>query len=115
MQRRGHKVTILARTPASKDFEAGGPPDYSVTEGTFEGLRVLRMTNRLRQGTIVASYDDAGGDGALGTLLTRERPDLVHFMHLIHFSAGLVQVAKDHGLPTLITCHDYWRSARGSS
>ncbi len=108
MQRRGHQVTILARAPAAKEVAAGGPPDYSVAEGTYEGLRVLRMTNRLRQEAVAASYDDAGGDGALRTVLQAEPFDLVHFMHMIHFSAGTMAVAKELDLPAVITCHDYW-------
>lgn len=108
MQRRGHRVTVLARVPAVKEVADGGPPDYSVAESSYEGLRVLRATNRLRQGTVASSYDDAGGDGILGTVLSRERFDVVHFMHLIHFSAGMVAVARDHMVPCVITCHDFW-------
>jgi glycosyltransferase involved in cell wall biosynthesis len=108
MQRRGHRVTILARVPATKEVADGGPPDYSVAESTYDGLRVLRATNRLRQYAVAASYDDAGGAGVLGALLERERFDLVHFMHLIHFSAGMVAIARQFRVPCVITCHDYW-------
>jgi len=108
MQRRGHLVTVLARVPATKEEADGGPPDYSVAESTYDGLRVLRATNRLRQYAVSASYDDAGGHGVLGALLDRERFDVVHFMHLIHFSAGMVAVARDHKVPCVLTCHDYW-------
>ena len=42
------------------------------------------------------------------TLLVRERPDVVHFQHLIHSSVGLVEVARAAGAATVVTCHDYW-------
>ncbi len=104
MQRRGHRCTILTRSPG----EEGGAPDFTVTEDDLEGLRVLRMTNRLQHRRLADSYRDARAEEAFRAVLERERPDLVHFQHLIHTSAGLVGVAKDAGLPTVVHCHDYW-------
>ncbi|MFT5050137.1 MAG: glycosyltransferase involved in cell wall biosynthesis/GT2 family glycosyltransferase [Chlamydiales bacterium] len=104
LQRRGHRVTIFARVPADAD----GPEDFTVEDSEFQGLRVLRMTNRLQYRTMRDSFTDERAEDAFRQVLEREQPDLVHFQHLIHTSVGLVDVARERGLPTVITCHDYW-------
>lgn len=103
MQRRGHRCTILHRVPAT-----GEEPDFSIEEGEFQGLRVLRMTHRLEHRSLRESYQHDRAEEVFRKVLATEQPDLVHFQHLIHTSAGLVHVAKERGLPTVITCHDYW-------
>ncbi len=105
---RGHEVVILARTPSKVAVEDGGPADFSVREDEFEGLRVLRLTNRARHLRLKDSYVDPRAEVAFRRVLERERPDVVHFQHLIHMSATLVEVARDEGLATLLTLHDYW-------
>ena len=106
MSARGHRVTIMTRVPA----ETGGRarPDFSIEETEFEGLTVLRMTHRLEHRRLSDSFDQPKAEVAFRGVLARLQPDLVHFQHLIHTSAGLVQVAKDAGLATVITCHDFW-------
>ena len=104
MQRRGHKCTVLARVPAKDDVT----PDFSIEESEFEGLRVLRMTNRLQHANLRESYQQPKAERAFRKILQSESFDLVHFQHLIHTSAGLVHVAREEGLPTIIHLHDYW-------
>ena len=105
MQRRGHSVTVLTRVALDEEDPRD---DFSIEESEFQGLRVLRWTHRLEHRSIADSYSNAGAEAAFRRLLTREDFDLVHFQHLIHSSAGLVGVAKEFALPTVITCHDYW-------
>lgn len=108
MQRRGHAVTVLARVPAGASVAEGGAEDFALDESEFQGLRVLRMTHRLAHKSIRESYQHARAEALLRRLLARERFDVVHFQHLIHLSAGLVHVAREQGIPTVITCNDYW-------
>jgi glycosyltransferase involved in cell wall biosynthesis len=103
MQRRGHRVTVLARAPGEP-----GEEDFSLREDDFEGLRVWRWVHRLEHPSLRESYDQPRAVSAFREVLLRERPDLVHFQHLIHTSVGLVQEARDQGLPTVLHCHDYW-------
>lgn len=106
--RRGHRCTILHRVHAERSVEEGGPFDFSIEEGVLEGLRVLRWTHRLEHRCMSDSYRHAGAEQAFRRLLREERFDLVHFQHLLHTSAGLVHVARELGLPTVVHCHDYW-------
>jgi glycosyltransferase involved in cell wall biosynthesis len=104
LQRRGHDVTVLARVPPSGPDEA----DFSLRESAFDGLRVLRLTHALRHGSLRESYSHPRADEAFRRVLLAERPDVVHFQHLIHTSIGLVDVARELGAATVVHCHDYW-------
>ena len=103
MKRRGHEVTILTRAPAE-----GDEPEFTLREDEFEGLPVIRMTHRLAHASLQESFVKEGPEVAFRQVLDRVEPDLVHFQHLIHLSAGLVEIAKARGLATVVTCHDYW-------
>jgi len=108
LERRGHRVTVLHRVPAEASVDGGGPEDFHVEEGEFQGLRVLRWTHRLAHRNLRESYQHERAEAVFAEVLGDVRPDLVHFQHLIHSSAGLVHVAKARGLPTVVHCHDYW-------
>jgi len=41
-------------------------------------------------------------------LLKDIKPDIIHFQHLIDLSATLIDVAKEFGIPSVLTLHDYW-------
>ncbi|MEW6071920.1 MAG: glycosyltransferase [Planctomycetota bacterium] len=43
-----------------------------------------------------------------GAFLDRERPDLVHFQHLVKLGIELVHEAAARGVPTVYTAHDYY-------
>ncbi|NNV07973.1 glycosyltransferase [Geobacillus sp. C56-T2] len=40
--------------------------------------------------------------------LERYKPDVVNFQHLSDMGASLIGIAKDKGIPTILTLHDYW-------
>ena len=101
--RRGHRVTILARTPARDGVE-----EFSLVRDDFEDLCVWRLVNGLAYGSLRETYDEPRAVEAFRELLLRVRPDLVHFQHLIHTSVGLVREAQAFNLPTVIHLHDYW-------
>ncbi|MFT7486689.1 MAG: glycosyltransferase involved in cell wall biosynthesis/GT2 family glycosyltransferase [Candidatus Paceibacteria bacterium] len=108
MERRGYRCTILHRVPAQSAVADGGAADFTIEEADFQGLRVLRWTHRLQHESLRHSYQHPKAEETFARLLRNESPDLVHFQHLIHSSAGLVHVAKAAGLATMVHCHDYW-------
>ena len=101
--RRGHRVTILARTPSRKGVE-----EFVLVPDDYEELSVWRLTNGLQHGSLRESYDEPRAVAAFRELLLDVRPDLVHFQHLIHTSVGLVREAQAFNLPTVLHLHDYW-------
>lgn len=108
MRRRGHDVAILARAPAALEESQGGPAEFSLAPGEFRGLPVWRMTHRLRHTRLRDSYHQPRAEAAFRDALLRIRPDVVHFQHLLHFSAGLPHVAREYGVPSIVTVNDYW-------
>jgi glycosyltransferase involved in cell wall biosynthesis/GT2 family glycosyltransferase len=108
LERLGHRCTVLARAGAERSVAEGGPADFSLSLGEFEGLRVWRMTHRIDHRSLRESYDQPRAVEAFREVLLRERPDLVHFQHLLHFSARLPEITRERAIPSLITCNDYW-------
>ncbi len=111
MQARGHEVVVLARSPGRPGEES--LPDFTVLEERFvEGgggaLRVLRLVNRLHYRRLADTFVDERVDAAFLRVLAQEKPDVVHFQHLIHLSTNFVQLAKEEGCATFLTMHDYW-------
>ncbi len=104
MKRRGHRVSVFARTPAKE----GGDGEFEVERTEFAGLPVYRMPHHLEHARLRESYREPRAEEALRGVIEQERPDVVHFQHLLHMSAGLVDVAKSAGLPTVMHAHDYW-------
>jgi len=103
LARRGHRVTILARTPSRE-----GVAEFALVRDDFEELTVWRLVNGLAYGSLRETYDEPRAVEAFRELLLRVRPDLVHFQHLIHTSVGLVDEARAFDLPTVLHLHDYW-------
>ncbi|HUR27650.1 MAG TPA: glycosyltransferase, partial [Planctomycetota bacterium] len=116
MQRRGHAVAVLTRAPAAKSEAEGGPKDFSVRAESWRGgdwqsgesLEVWRMTHRLEHRRLRDSFDQPRARAPFLEVVAAFRPDVVHFQHLIHLSASLVQEAQDLGLATIVHCHDLW-------
>jgi glycosyltransferase involved in cell wall biosynthesis len=108
MQRRGHEVAVLARSPAPKPVSEGGPEDFSLVEDSFQGLKVWRLIHRLEHGNLQQSYLKPHVEPAFRRFLDEFEPDIVHFQHLIHTSVSLVKLAQQLGLATIVHCHDYW-------
>ncbi len=104
MQRRGHDVAVLARVPG----DASGKPDFSIEASEFQGVRVYRMTNRIAHQRIRDSYLQPRAEEAFRRLVLEITPDVVHFQHLIHMSAGLPRVCRELGIPTVVTVNDFW-------
>ena len=116
MAARGHSVSILARAPAKLPHSEGGPADFSLQRECYRGadwpadesLDVWRMIHRLEHRRLRDSFDQPRARAPFLEVLGVMRPDVVHFQHLIHLSAGLVREARDRGLSTIVHCHDLW-------
>jgi len=102
LQARGHAVTVLCR---SADPQAA---DLSLSEHRYEELRVLRLVNHLRAANLEETYRRPDVEAVFEKLLERERPDVVHFQHLLHLSSTLPAAARRAGAGVVMTLHDYW-------
>jgi glycosyltransferase involved in cell wall biosynthesis len=62
----------------------------------------------MRLFSLQATYTDSKVEEKFGELLIEIKPDCIHFQHLLGLSASLIQIAKEKGIPTVLTLHDYW-------
>lgn len=104
LQRRGHQVQILTRAPA----RTPGIRDGTLQEEQFQGLRVWRWVRRTEGLSIGQSYAEPWVEAGFRRFLQRERPDLVHFQHLLHLSHALPKITRELSIPSALTVNDYW-------
>lgn len=83
-------------------------PDLSLQEREVQGVPVTELVNNLHYDSFGETWDHPRIADVFGELLDRERPDVVHFQHLLYLSIGCVEEAARRGLPILFTLHDYW-------
>lgn len=100
-----HRIHIFCREEdASKE-------EFSVSEEEIDGLKVTRVVNNFTWRSVSdprAYYDNPLFDKAFLDTLKKERPNLVHFQHIIGHSANLVKIAKREGYPVVMTLHDFF-------
>ena len=98
-----HDVSIFCRD------EAPAKEEFSSTEEIWRGLRVTRVVNNLtRISDPRIFYDNPFFDQVFLKVLRRDKPDLIHFQHFIALSARLVRIAKEEGIPIVLTLHDFF-------
>ena len=86
--RRGHEVTVFARTAAAAAEE------FSVRQAApdADGVRVVRVVNNLSHAShFRLAYDHPFLDEAFQRVLTDTRPDVVHVQHVIHLSGSVLR------------------------
>ena len=100
---RGHRVSALCL-----DYTGRAEP-YGIAIEDRPQARVTRMTYAYHDhdhlGMVVRNRE---AERVFSDWLERERPDVVHVHHLTGFGAGVLACARAHGVPTVMTLHDYW-------
>ena len=83
--------------------------NYSKRNGlNIYELNIPFLEEIMRLVSIKATYIDAKVEEKFRELLIEIKPDCIHFQHLIGLSASLLKIAKEKGIPTVLTLHDYW-------
>ena len=99
--RRGHSVRIVY-----PDHDAARPVG-AVVEESFEGVQTVRINLR-EASDLAGQFRNPEAASALTATILRYGADLVHFHHLIGFSASALSACADAGLPVVMTAHDGW-------
>jgi len=92
--------TRLTRPLSGRDISDAG---YVLEK--FEGLKVFRAidsTNNLRE--FLNPYISK----TFKKVILNEKPDLIHFQHLVFLSADFPEIAASYNIPSIMTFHDYW-------
>lgn len=102
LERRGHEVVVFHRV-ADPALE-----NYALRESSWDGVRCIQIANHLRFRSIEETYRNPEVEARFREVLEREKPDVVHFEHLIHLSATLPRIAREFGIGSVVTLNDYW-------
>jgi glycosyltransferase involved in cell wall biosynthesis len=82
---------------------------HSLQREDYEGLPVYRVhltSEDYDQKFVNFSHKDV--EEHFKNILKKFSPDIVHFHNLIGLSVGLIHVAKQQGIKTVLTLHDHW-------
>ena len=100
---RGHRVSALCL-----DYTGRIEP-YGISIEDRPHSRVTRMSYAYHDhdhlGMVVRNRE---AERVFYEWIERERPDVVHVHHLTGFGVGLLACARAHGVPVVMTLHDYW-------
>ena len=97
---RGHEVTVAC---TERDLSR---PAGTLVERHHEGLRVIEVSHPREYGDVAESWREEPAGEVFDGLVRRERPELVHFQHLMYWGAACVARAAAAGAGTVMTLHD---------
>lgn len=97
LKERGHEVAVFTST---QDTRVAGNEFYRYEQW---GIPVVAI--RTFHGDI---YDEPTINSQFARVLDAFRPDVVHFHAVQTFGAGVVGVAQERGIATVVTVHDAW-------
>ena len=85
-------------------------PEYEVETGSQGRVSLTSINHNFSlKPDFQMEYRNKDVDGAFRRFLKEKRPDVVHFQFLgAGLSTGMVAVAEECGIPTVLTLHDYW-------
>ncbi len=99
----GHDVSIFSRLGGDEFGE------FEISSTEWESVPVTRITNNfLDVDDLELLFHHPRIDAVFADYLDIQKPDIVHVHHLTCLSTTLIDVAKDRGLPVVMTLHDYW-------
>lgn len=99
----GHDVSVIARE------ERFGCPEYKIMQDERDGIPVMRIVNNFTRLSRRYLYDyHPRIEEIFEDELARLKPDLVHVQHLSGASWGIPLIVKKHGIPLVVSLHDYW-------
>jgi glycosyltransferase involved in cell wall biosynthesis len=104
----GHEVSVAC----ASDHAAPEMAPWAVGTQEWEGIPYLHLVNRpahmLRPDDPAAETLDTGCEDAFLAVLERERPDVVHVHNLVGLCLTLPRLARQRGVPVLMSLHNYW-------
>ena len=98
----GHRVVVMTADDAI--FRR----NHGTRRYRLGKIEVEEVINHRRFSSFSETHVDSTMDQRFYDLLRRERPDVVHFQHLLHHSTNYPLIARQEGIPTAMTLHEYW-------
>jgi glycosyltransferase involved in cell wall biosynthesis len=108
--KRLHKLGYEVQVICAEDWDKGNKYWTGYSDDIYQGIPVRRIhlnwmlapdPNRfLYSSPVVEEY--------LGNFLTEWKPDVTHITSCVGLSASVIQAAKDHNVPVVLTLTDFW-------
>ena len=102
LSRAGHTVEVFAPRKRAELAE------LSVRRSEHPGYAVTFVTRNSAPRDAGEALEPPGLARTFGAFLDRERPELVHFQHVLKLGVGLIEEAQKRDIPTVYTAHDYY-------
>jgi glycosyltransferase involved in cell wall biosynthesis len=106
--RRQHEVTVFYRHD-----DRDGPP-FAEHDGDTDGVPTRRVSlspSGLKASVAGEFFDtflNRQIEQSFSRFVAQFQPDLIHFQHVMALSARLLGLARQAGVPVVLTLHDYW-------
>jgi len=100
--RGGHSVEVFVPRRAPE------LPELSLRREERDGYGVNWLTTNASAKSPEEALDLPGVARRFDRFLDRERPELVHFQHVVKLGTGLLESAAEHRIPIVYTAHDYY-------
>lgn len=109
LMRRGHDVRVFTGHPSKDELDE----DQRLDEYQIDGIHVYRFhhayTPMADQTSMVElSFDNHLAAGFFAEALDDFKPEVVHFFHLNRLGTGLIDLARQAGIPAFMTPTDFW-------
>jgi glycosyltransferase involved in cell wall biosynthesis len=107
--RRGHEVAVLTGFPAQRQLADAERFD----EYDLDGMQVFRFHHAFvpmgEQNVLTElEYDNELAAQYFAEIVSRFKPDVIHFFHLSRLGGRLIDVAVGAGIPAYYTPTDFW-------
>lgn len=100
---KGHDVVVFAGDTYSKRKL------YECYKESFEGITVYRIRlNAENFDNTFINFKNQQVEEAFLKVVNIYNPDVVHCHNIIGLSLGIIDIAKNMGLKTVVTLHDHW-------
>lgn len=106
LRRRGHAVRVLC----AGEWDRGAAYWNGRVDDVVDGVPVARLNFNWTKAPDVYRYlyDNPKAAQCLAELLAQDRPDLVHVTSCETLSASVIRVARNEGLPTVLSLTDFF-------
>lgn len=103
LQKQGHHVIVFAGDNAPERER------YSMRRDDYDDLPVFRVCLHPQdyQADLI-NFSNKRIERHFNSLLQVFSPDVVHMHNIVGLSTGIIHVAKQRGIKTVITLHDHW-------
>ena len=103
-----HQVSVFFRHD-----DRSGPPFAEYDEETNGGWTRRVSCNPAGlagsvAGEFLGTFLNRQIEDSFGRFVARVKPDLIHIQHVMALSARLLPLARQAGVPLVLTLHDYW-------